>query len=70
MNVHLQAFAACLRSHGPSRTAGYLAGVAGASFDIRVLQPDYAIDGFSYASGFSEGRRARLKMKRGADVAA
>ncbi len=70
LNIALQAFAAGLRPHGPSRTAGYLAGLMGARFDIRVLQPDYAIDGLSYASGFSEGRRARLKTKRDADVAA
>lgn len=70
LNTALQAFAAGFHQDRSSREAGYREGFAGASFDIRVLQPECAIDAFAYANGFSEGRRARLKTERGADVAA
>lgn len=70
LNTTLQAFAAGFHQDRSSREAGYCEGFAGASFDIRVLRGERAIDGFSYANGFSEGRRARLKTRRDLDVAA
>jgi hypothetical protein len=66
----LQALADGLRQDKRSRTAGYLDGVSGASFDIRVLRGERAIDGFSYANGFSAGRRDRAKANGGVHVAA
>jgi hypothetical protein len=66
----LQALAGGLRQDRHSRAIGYLDGLAGASFDIRVLRGERAIDAFAYANGFSEGRRERLRTKRDVDVAA
>lgn len=64
LNTALQAFAAGFHQDRSSREAGYREGLTGASFDIRVLRGERAIDGFSYASGFSEGRCVRLQNEK------